>query len=83
MSDGYANIESLVRYLVESLVDSPEAVRVSSSLEDGALRISVAADPADVGKIIGRSGRTIKSIRTLARAAASSSSFSVDVDVEG
>lgn len=83
MSDSYAHIENLVRYLVESLVDSPESVRVSTEAEGGAVRITVVADPADVGKIIGRSGRTIKSIRTLARAAASSSSFSVDVDVEG
>lgn len=83
MSDSFARIESLVRYLVESLVDSPESVRVSTEAEGDTVRIMVVADPADVGKIIGRSGRTIKSIRTLARAAASSSSFSVDVDVEG
>lgn len=83
MADSYDNIEQLVRYLVESLVDSPESVGVASELDGGVLRLTITADPADVGKVIGRSGRTIKSIRTLARAAASNSSFSVDVDVDG
>lgn len=83
MADSSSSIEQLVRYLVESLVDSPESVVVSSELDEGVLRLTITADPADVGKVIGRSGRTIKSIRTLARAAASNSSFSVDVDVDG
>ena len=83
MADSYSNIEELVRYLVESLVDTPESVGVASELDGGVLRLTITADPADVGKVIGRSGRTIKSIRTLARAAASNSSFSVDVDVDG
>lgn len=83
MADSYSNIEQLVRYLVESLVDSPESVVVAGELDEGVLRLTITADPADVGKVIGRSGRTIKSIRTLARAAASNSSFSVDVDVDG
>ena len=82
MADSYDNIEQLVRYLVESLGDSPESVAVASELDEGVLRLTITADPADVGKVIGRSGRTIKSIRTLARAAASNSSFSVDVDVD-
>lgn len=73
----------LVRYLVESLVDSPEQVVLTTEDEEGRLSIVITAAPDDVGKIIGRSGRTIKSIRTLARAAANTSSYIVDIDVDG
>jgi predicted RNA-binding protein YlqC (UPF0109 family) len=76
-------VEELVRYIVGGLVDTPDAVRIETSLEEDALRIVIEADPNDVGKIIGRSERTIKSIRTLARASCATPSLHVDIDVEG
>lgn len=78
-----SNIVALVKYLVTSLVDSPDAVVVDAREEDGRLSVIINVDSEDVGKVIGRSGRTIKSIRTLARAAGSSADVIVDVDVEG
>lgn len=83
MTSPSPNIEELVTYLVTSLVDTPEAVVISTEVDEHNVRITITADPADVGKIIGRSGRTIKSIRTLARAAASNTPYIVEVDVEG
>lgn len=78
-----ADAEALVRYLIESLVDSPEAVRIESTEQAGTLRLDVTLDPSDVGKVIGRGGRIIKSVRTLARAAGSTSGLTVDVEVMG
>lgn len=78
-----ADAEALVRYLIESLVDSPEAVRIESTEQAGTLRLEVTLDPSDVGKVIGRGGRIIKSVRTLARAAGSTSGLTVDVEVMG
>jgi uncharacterized protein len=75
--------EGLVRYLVTSLVDNPDAVTITTTESDDALTIEVALDSADVGKVIGRQGRIIKAIRTLARAAGSSDTRQVEVEVLG
>lgn len=83
MQSSAQNVVELVRYLVTSLVDKPESVVISSSEESNHITVMVACDSEDIGKVIGRSGRTIKSIRTLARAAAANTNLFVDVDVEG
>jgi predicted RNA-binding protein YlqC (UPF0109 family) len=67
--DDAKNIEELVKQVVVALVDTPEKVQVESVDEGGSLVINVTVDPGDVGKIIGRQGRVIKSLRTIARAA--------------
>lgn len=62
----------LVEYLVKSLVAHPDEVRLSAA-GGRQLQIDVALNPADMGRVIGRGGRVIKAIRTLARAAGGSS----------
>ncbi|MCL2526634.1 MAG: KH domain-containing protein [Coriobacteriia bacterium] len=76
-------VEELVSYIVGGLVDNPEELSIETVLEEGSLRVIIEAGADDVGKIIGRGGRTIKSIRTLARASVGSPSLHVDIDVEG
>jgi len=76
-------VEDLVRYITSGLVDYPDDVRIETNLEEDALSVLIEAHSDDIGKIIGRSGRTIKSIRTLARASVGSPSLHVDIDVEG
>lgn len=78
-----ADTEGLVRYLVESLVDSPESVDIAVTQSEGVISFQITLDPEDVGKVIGRGGRIIKAIRTLARAAGSASELQVEVDVVG
>ncbi len=78
-----AETEALVRYLVTSLVDSPEAVAIETTETEESLTFEITLDPADVGKVIGRQGRIIKAIRTLARAAGSTASRQVEVEILG
>lgn len=78
-----ADTEGLVRYLVTSLVDDAESVSVTVSESDEAVTYEVTVDPADIGKVIGRQGRIIKAIRTLARAAGASDDRQVEVEVIG
>jgi len=61
-------VGDLVAYLVRQLVSEPDAVRVEEIDRDGdlVLRVHVAAD--DVGKVIGRGGRMVRALRTIARA---------------
>ena len=78
-----ADTEALVRYLVTSLVDEPDAVNISVQETDDSVTFEVTLDPSDIGKVIGRQGRIIKAIRTLARAAGSSAGKQVEVEVLG
>ena len=79
-SDGVAD---LVEYIVCGLVDNEDAVALDvTDREDGAL-IEVSCSEEDAGRVIGRKGRTIKAIRTLARALGQRVGTSVDVEVVG
>jgi predicted RNA-binding protein YlqC (UPF0109 family) len=72
----------LVKLIVDSLVDEPDAVEVRTSDAGEALLIEVVVAADDISKIIGRNGRVIKSIRTLTRAAASIDGIDrVDVEI--
>jgi len=74
------NTVELVRYLATSLVDQPDEVVVEAKEGDDGLVITITTHPDEVGKVIGRSGRTIKSIRTLARAIAGQGGCQVEVE---
>jgi predicted RNA-binding protein YlqC (UPF0109 family) len=78
-----ADTEKLVDYLVRSLVDDPEAVKIVRTASDTGVLFEVTVAPDDIGKVIGRSGRIIKALRILARAAGSADGTHVDVEVLG
>ncbi len=81
MESAAEELRELVEAVVAPLVDNPDALEVTSDLQGRDLLIEVRADADDAGKVIGRQGRVIKSIRTLARAAASRKDLSVDVEL--
>ncbi len=82
MVDSFEDVTELVRSLVEQIVENPEAVTVTGTdQENGELFIEIEVDEGDIGKVIGRQGRIIKAIRTLARAAASQDGFRVEVEL--
>ena len=53
--------------LVKSLVDNPNEVKINRTVDEMGVLITLDVNPADMGKIIGRSGNTAKAIRTLLR----------------
>ncbi len=59
----------LVSYIVENLVADPSRVRVEARESGPTTVIEIYCAPADAGRVIGRGGRVINSIRTLVRAA--------------
>ncbi|MFM8266949.1 MAG: KH domain-containing protein [Ilumatobacteraceae bacterium] len=75
-----ATAVAVLTHLVRSIVDDPEAVRVTTSPGRGKVRLEVSVGPGDLGRVIGRRGRTAQSIRTVVRAAAVRDSVDVDVD---
>lgn len=62
-------MKDAVEMVVKSLVDEVEAVDVREVDQQGATLIEIRVSPADMGKIIGRQGRTIRALRSLAYAA--------------
>ena len=72
-----------MRYLVTSLVDDPDAVSIAVTESDESITFEITLASDDVGKVIGRQGRIIKAIRTLARAAGTVGDKQVEVEVVG
>jgi predicted RNA-binding protein YlqC (UPF0109 family) len=75
-------MEDLLEFLARSLVDRPDEVSVEGFDEDdGTIVLEIRVAEEDVGKIIGRGGRTVSSLRTVMRAVASRQDERVVVDV--
>jgi predicted RNA-binding protein YlqC (UPF0109 family) len=58
-------VDELVREIARALVDEPEAVDVQSVQRDENTILKLRVAPGDVGKVIGKQGRTARSVRTI------------------
>ena len=74
--------KDLVEYLVKSLVDNTEAVTLTEAEDNGRTVITVKVDSVDMGRVIGKDGRIIKSIREIVRAYSAKNHEKVSVDIE-
>ena len=75
-------MKDLVEFLARALVDDPAGVSVESFEEDdGTVVYEVTVAEDDVGKLIGRSGRTVNAVRAVVRAAAVRDGRRVLVDI--
>jgi uncharacterized protein len=75
-------VDDLLAYLARALVDQPDQVSVDSFDEDdGSLVLELHTAEDDVGKVIGRNGRTINALRTVIRASSVKLGRRVLVDV--
>lgn len=63
-------MKDLVAFIAAGLVDHPDEVRVDEVERDDALVYELRVAKGDLGKVIGRQGRTAKALRTLLTAAA-------------
>ena len=84
MQEILTEISKLISMIVEPLVDYPDEITINTFIdeecEDKAL-IEISVNEDDIGRVIGRSGRTIKSLRTLVRACASKYDIYVDLEL--
>jgi predicted RNA-binding protein YlqC (UPF0109 family) len=76
-------MKDLIKYIAQALVDHPEAVEVSEveGEQTSVIELKVAKD--DVGKIIGKQGRTAQAIRTILSAASGKAKKRTLLDVIG
>jgi uncharacterized protein len=72
---------AVLSHVVRSIVDDPSAVQIEEVQSKGRVKLEVKVGPGDLGRVIGRRGRTAQSIRTVVRAAATRDGVDVDVDL--
>jgi predicted RNA-binding protein YlqC (UPF0109 family) len=78
-----AELESLVQFIAERLVHDPSDVAVDSEFRGGTVYISLRVPESEMGRVIGREGRTAKAIRTLVSIAGSRYNVHARLDIDG
>jgi predicted RNA-binding protein YlqC (UPF0109 family) len=74
-------VKDLIEFLAKSLVNNPGAVEIDETTNEGASVLQLRVAKEDLGRIIGKQGRTAKSIRTLVNAAATISNRKVVLEI--
>lgn len=59
--------QQFVEDVVKAIVDAPDKVATERTIDEMGVLIKLTVDPSDMGKVIGKDGKTAKSIRTLLR----------------
>jgi len=67
---GTESLKELITYVARNLVDDPDAVEVTEVEEDQAAVLELRVAQEDLGKVIGKQGRTARALRTILSAAA-------------
>ena len=75
-------MKELVEVIAKALVDNPDAVVVSETEKDKVIVVDLKVAQSDMGKVIGKSGRIAKSIRTVVSAASAKSDKKVIVEID-
>ncbi len=74
-------LQNLLVLLVRPIVDEPDSVEVEASESDTRVDLELRVAPDDIGKVIGRGGRTIRALRTVVKAASVKVGKRVNVEV--
>ncbi len=74
--------EEVLDFIARNLVDNPDDVQITSREEDdGSVLLELRVHPDDMGKVIGKRGRTAKAIRTMVKAAATREGVNASVEI--
>lgn len=76
-----ADLKALVEAIARALADEPDAVRVGESERRGATVIELRVAPGDLGRVIGRQGRTAAALRMLLATAAEGDGKTATLDI--
>lgn len=74
-------MKELVEVIAKSLVDFPEKVVVTETVNEKTIVLKLAVDKSDMGKVIGKQGRIARAIRSVVKAAASREDKKVVVEI--
>jgi len=73
--------QEFLEYIVKGLVDNPDDVAVTKTVDEMGVLLTLNVNPEDMGQIIGRQGATAKAIRTLIRVCGMKSQARVNVKI--
>jgi uncharacterized protein len=76
-----ATATAVLEYIATALADDPSAVSVEVSERHGKVVLSLQVSPDDMGRVIGRRGRTAQAIRSLVAAAGARDGVTASVDI--
>lgn len=74
-------LDKLVAYMAQALVDKPSAVEVSEFDTEGGVLYELRVDSDDIGKVIGKAGRTAEAMRVILNAASFKQGRRVHLDI--
>ena len=75
------NLQGLVEFIVQSLVDQPTNVNVKKITRGSSVQLDVQVAKEDMGRVIGKGGRVANAIRTLLKVAAAREGNRVNLDI--
>jgi predicted RNA-binding protein YlqC (UPF0109 family) len=75
-------MKEFIEFIAKSLVDEPESVRVEETIEENKITLKLHVSKTDLGKVIGKQGKTAKSMRTLFTAVAAKNNKSGHLEIE-
>ncbi len=75
-------MKEFIEFIAKSLVDEPDSVRVDETVEDNKITLKLHVSKGDLGKVIGKQGKTAKSMRTLFTAVAAKNNKSGHLEIE-
>ncbi len=81
MSESTIAIKDLVEFVAKALVDRPEEVTVDEVPEAGGIVLELEVAEEDLGKVIGRQGRTARALRALVSASATKSRTQISLEI--
>ncbi len=76
-----SSIKDMVEYIAKSLADRPEEVQVSESMGESVIMVELNVASEDMGRMIGRKGRTINAIRSVARVLGGKMNKKVSIEI--
>lgn len=74
--------QQFVEFVIKSIVNNPDAVQVTRTVDELGVLLSVKVDKDDMGLLIGRAGSTAKAVRTLARIVGMRNNARVNLRIE-
>jgi predicted RNA-binding protein YlqC (UPF0109 family) len=75
-------MKEFIEFIAKSLVDDPDSVRVDEATEENRVTLKLHVSKNDLGKVIGKQGKTAKSMRTLFTAVAAKHNKSGHLEIE-
>ncbi len=74
-------MKEVLEYIAKEIVEHPDAVEVTALERERSVQLQLRVDPEDMGKVIGKGGRTARALRTVMKAAGTRAGISTMVEI--